>query len=87
MAARKRAPIIVPGAPGQRAAVEFVQVASIACEDDETVRHVGALHVIDTIQYPDGKYRPEEKDRGKISPEAYRKIHADILRQDQWIIE
>lgn len=45
------------------------------------------LHVIDTIQYPDGKYRPEEKDGGKISPEAYRKIHADILRQDQWIID
>lgn len=45
------------------------------------------LHVIDIIQYPDGKYRPEEKDGGKISPEAYRKIHADILCQDQWIID
>jgi adenylate kinase family enzyme len=33
------------------------------------------LHVIDLIQYPDGKYRPEEKDGGKISPE------------DQWIID
>lgn len=45
------------------------------------------LHVIDIIQYPDGKYRPEKKDGGKISPEAYVKIHAEILRQDQWIIE
>lgn len=45
------------------------------------------LHVIDIIQYPDGRYRPEEKDGGKISPEEYRKIHADILRQDQWIID
>jgi adenylate kinase family enzyme len=45
------------------------------------------LHVIDIIQYPDGKYRPDQTDGGKISLEAYREIHADILRQDKWIIE
>ncbi len=44
------------------------------------------LHVIDIIQYPDGKYRPGETDGGKFSSEAYRTIHADILCQDQWII-
>jgi adenylate kinase family enzyme len=45
------------------------------------------LHVIDIIQYPDGKYRPEQPDGGKISLDAYRTIHAEILRQDEWIID
>ncbi len=45
------------------------------------------LHVIDLIQFPDGRYRPDAKDGGRISPEEYRKIHADILRQDRWIID
>ena len=45
------------------------------------------LYVIDIIQYKDGKYQPAEELGGKISADAYRDIHADILRRDQWIID
>lgn len=45
------------------------------------------LHVIDIMRFPDGKYQPEEKDGGKISPAAFHKRHSDILRQDRWIID
>jgi adenylate kinase family enzyme len=45
------------------------------------------LYVIDILQYKDGIFRSQEKDGGKVSPEAYRKIHNDILRQEQWIID
>lgn len=45
------------------------------------------LYVIDMIQYPDGEYRPKVKDGGKISREAYRELHADILLRDEWIID
>jgi adenylate kinase family enzyme len=45
------------------------------------------LYVIDIIQYKDGKYKAKEELGGKISAEAYRDVHADILRRDQWIID
>src|SRR4051794_34545831 len=45
------------------------------------------LHVLDIVQFRDGRYCPKEKDGGKVSPEAYRKRHADILAQDRWIID
>jgi adenylate kinase family enzyme len=45
------------------------------------------LHVLDVIQFPDGRYRPAEKDGGKISPEEYSKLHRDILGRDRWIID
>ena len=45
------------------------------------------LYVIDIVQYQDGKYQPKEERGGKISAEAYLRLHADILRQDQWIID
>ena len=44
------------------------------------------FYVIDIVQYPRG-YRPNEKDGGKISPEAYGKLHADIIAQEHWIID
>jgi adenylate kinase family enzyme len=44
------------------------------------------LHVIDTIQYQ-GRYRPDEKDGGKISHNEYLKVHADLIREDRWIID
>lgn len=45
------------------------------------------LHVIDLIQYKDGKYRATDLDGGKISAEEYRRIHDSILRQERWIID
>ena len=44
------------------------------------------LYPIDMIQFPDG-YRPDAKDGGKIAHEEYLKLHADLLRRDQWIID
>jgi adenylate kinase family enzyme len=45
------------------------------------------LYVIDHIQFPGGRYRPEEKDGGKIAPEEYLKIHTEIIGRDRWIID
>jgi adenylate kinase family enzyme len=45
------------------------------------------LFVLDIVQFPGGRYRPEEKDGGKIPPEAYLKIHREILARDRWIVD
>jgi adenylate kinase family enzyme len=45
------------------------------------------LYTLDIIQFPGGRYRPNERDGGKVSPEEYLNIHTDILAQDQWIID
>lgn len=45
------------------------------------------LYVLDIIQFRGGRYRPEEKDGGKIPDEEYLTIHHDILRRDQWIVD
>lgn len=45
------------------------------------------LYVLDIIQFPDGQYRPSEKDGSKVAPQEYVKIHNDIVRRDQWIID
>ncbi len=34
-----------------------------------------------------GRYRPDEKDGGKISHEEYLSIHKEILGRDRWIID
>jgi adenylate kinase family enzyme len=44
------------------------------------------LYPLDIIEFQ-GCYRPDEKDGGRISHEAYLKLHADLLKQDQWIID
>lgn len=44
------------------------------------------LYPIDMVQYPNG-YKRQDKDCGKVSPEEYLKVHADLLRQDRWIID
>jgi adenylate kinase family enzyme len=41
------------------------------------------LYIVDHIEYPDGRYRPDEKDGGKIPDEEYVKIHKEILGRDQ----
>jgi adenylate kinase family enzyme len=45
------------------------------------------MYVIDIIQYRDGRYQAKEVRGGKISAEAYREMHAELLRRDQWIID
>jgi adenylate kinase family enzyme len=45
------------------------------------------LYVLDIVQFPGGRYRPEEKDGGKVTHEDYLKIHKEILSRDQWIID
>src|SRR5262245_34571879 len=44
------------------------------------------FHPIDLIRFPTG-YRPKEKDGGKLSDEEYFKIHAELIKQDKWIID
>jgi adenylate kinase family enzyme len=44
------------------------------------------LYPIDMVQFPTG-YRAEQKDGGKISHEEYLKLHADLLKQDRWIVD
>ncbi len=45
------------------------------------------LYIVDHIQYPEGRYRPDEKDGGKIAHEEYVGIHMEILARDRWIID
>jgi adenylate kinase family enzyme len=45
------------------------------------------LYVIDIIKYPGGRFRPDEKNGGKVTDEEYLKIHKEILGRDQWIID
>jgi adenylate kinase family enzyme len=46
-----------------------------------------SLYPLDLIQFRAGRYQPGEKDGGKISHAKYLKMHADLLDQDQWIID
>ena len=45
------------------------------------------LYPLDIIQYRAGRYWPEEKDGGKVTNEEYLKLHADLLKQERWIID
>jgi adenylate kinase family enzyme len=45
------------------------------------------LYPLDTIQFRAGRYWPEEKDGGKLAPDEYLRIHADLLDQDRWIVD
>lgn len=45
------------------------------------------LYVIDVIQFPNGRYQADEANGGKISREAYEKLHDDLLAKDEWIID
>jgi adenylate kinase family enzyme len=45
------------------------------------------LYIVDHIQFPGGRYRPEEKDGGKIAHEEYVRVHKELLGRDQWIID
>jgi adenylate kinase family enzyme len=45
------------------------------------------LYIVDRIQFPGGRYRPEEKGGGKIAHQEYVEIHKEILGRDSWIID
>jgi adenylate kinase family enzyme len=45
------------------------------------------LYVLDLIQFPDGQYRAGEQNGGKLSPEDYLKVHAELIEKEQWIID
>lgn len=45
------------------------------------------LYTLDIIQFRGGRYRPDEKDGGKLSNEEYISIHRKILIRDEWIID
>jgi adenylate kinase family enzyme len=45
------------------------------------------LYTLDIIQFRGGRYRPDEKDGGKIPNEEYLSTHRDILGRDEWIID
>jgi adenylate kinase family enzyme len=45
------------------------------------------LHVLDIIQFRGGRYRPKERDGGKLPDEEYLSIHREILSRDEWIID
>jgi adenylate kinase family enzyme len=45
------------------------------------------LYMLDIIQFRDGKYRPDEKDGGKLPDEEYVSIRREVLSRDEWIID
>jgi adenylate kinase family enzyme len=45
------------------------------------------LHCLDMIQFRGGRYWPEEKGGGKIPDDEYLRIHADIIKRDEWIVD
>ena len=45
------------------------------------------LYNSDKLQFRAGRYWPEEADGGKIPDSEYSKIHAEIIKRDQWIID
>ena len=45
------------------------------------------LYPLDIVQFRGGRYRPGEKDGGKVSHQEYLEIHRDILGRDRWIID
>ena len=45
------------------------------------------LHVIDIIQYRDGRYDPDRTDGGKLSAVEFHTRHRAILGKETWIID
>jgi adenylate kinase family enzyme len=45
------------------------------------------LYVLDILQFADGTYKAEDKNGGKISSEEYLKLHAEVIKREQWIID
>jgi adenylate kinase family enzyme len=45
------------------------------------------LYCLDKLEFRAGKYWPSEADGGKVPEDEYRKLHAEIIERDEWIIE
>lgn len=45
------------------------------------------LFVTDVIQFRDGRFRADAADGGRLSRDAYERLHDDILGRDAWIID
>jgi len=43
------------------------------------------LYPLDIVQFRAGRYRPDETDGGKLPHEEYLKIHAELLKKNEWI--
>lgn len=45
------------------------------------------LYIIDILQFPDGRYRSDKVNGGKLQNDEYQKLHDDLIEQDAWIID
>jgi adenylate kinase family enzyme len=45
------------------------------------------LHVVDLMQFREGRYWPEETDGGKLPFDVYLQNHRDLLASDRWIVD
>jgi adenylate kinase family enzyme len=42
---------------------------------------------LDDLEYPQGRYRRGEPEGGRLAPEAFAAVHAEILHREKWIID
>jgi len=45
------------------------------------------LYCLDMVQFREGRYWPEERRGGKILDDEYLKVHADIIKREEWVID
>ena len=45
------------------------------------------LYCLDKLEFRAGRYWPQEADGGKIPDGEYRKLHAEIIERNEWIID
>jgi adenylate kinase family enzyme len=45
------------------------------------------LYCLDMVQFREGRYWPEERGGGKIPDDEYLKVHADIIKREEWVID
>jgi adenylate kinase family enzyme len=45
------------------------------------------LYCLDKVQFREGRYWPKESGGGKLSDDEYSRIHTDIVKRDEWIID
>ena len=45
------------------------------------------LYPLDKLQFPDGRYRREDENGGKLAPGAFASLHDELIRRQSWIID
>lgn len=45
------------------------------------------LYCLDKVEFPEGRYRRDQPDGGKLPAGEYAEIHASILGRDRWVID